>query len=110
LQSAAALSRRVLRLGKAVTEVEPAGPFWEAEPEHQDFLERYPNGYNVPLPAARLDSPSPGASSRRLTGSEPTVGLEAAPRHRAAFVTRSTFVPIKKRVDERGGHRSVAYG
>jgi peptide-methionine (S)-S-oxide reductase len=31
--------------GKAVTEVEAAGPFWEAEPEHQDYLERYPNGY-----------------------------------------------------------------
>ncbi len=31
--------------GKAVTEVVPAGPFWEAEPEHQDYLERYPNGY-----------------------------------------------------------------
>jgi peptide-methionine (S)-S-oxide reductase len=31
--------------GRAVTEVEPAGPFWEAEPEHQDYLERYPNGY-----------------------------------------------------------------
>lgn len=31
--------------GKVVTEVEPAGPFWEAEPEHQDYLERYPNGY-----------------------------------------------------------------
>ena len=29
----------------SVTEVEPAGPFWEAEPEHQDYLERYPNGY-----------------------------------------------------------------
>lgn len=31
--------------GKVVTEVEPAGPFWEAEPEHQDYLERIPNGY-----------------------------------------------------------------
>jgi peptide-methionine (S)-S-oxide reductase len=31
--------------GKVVTEVEPAGEFWEAEPEHQDYLERYPNGY-----------------------------------------------------------------
>jgi peptide-methionine (S)-S-oxide reductase len=30
---------------KVVTEVEPAGPFWEAEPEHQDYLEHYPNGY-----------------------------------------------------------------
>jgi peptide-methionine (S)-S-oxide reductase len=31
--------------GKVVTEVAPAGAFWEAEPEHQDYLERYPNGY-----------------------------------------------------------------
>lgn len=30
---------------KVVTEVEPVGPFWEAEPEHQDYLERIPNGY-----------------------------------------------------------------
>ncbi len=31
--------------GKVVTEVAPAGPFWQAEPEHQDYLERIPNGY-----------------------------------------------------------------
>jgi peptide-methionine (S)-S-oxide reductase len=31
--------------GKVVTEVEPVGPFWEAEPEHQDYLERRPDGY-----------------------------------------------------------------
>jgi peptide-methionine (S)-S-oxide reductase len=31
--------------GNVVTEVTPAGLFWEAEPEHQDYLERYPNGY-----------------------------------------------------------------
>ena len=31
--------------GKVVTEVAPAGPFWEAEPEHQDYLEHYPSGY-----------------------------------------------------------------
>jgi peptide-methionine (S)-S-oxide reductase len=31
--------------GTVVTEVEPAGPFWEAEPEHQDYLLNYPNGY-----------------------------------------------------------------
>jgi peptide-methionine (S)-S-oxide reductase len=31
--------------GKVVTELAPVGPFWEAEPEHQDYLERYPNGY-----------------------------------------------------------------
>jgi len=31
--------------GKVVTEVAPAGAFWQAEPEHQDYLERYPDGY-----------------------------------------------------------------
>src|SRR6266404_6389672 len=31
--------------GKVVTEVAPASDFWEAEPEHQDYLERYPSGY-----------------------------------------------------------------
>lgn len=31
--------------GKVVTEVEPAGDFWEAEPEHQDYLQRIPDGY-----------------------------------------------------------------
>ena len=31
--------------GKVVTEVEPAGEFWEAEPEHQDYLQRLPHGY-----------------------------------------------------------------
>ena len=31
--------------GKVATELSPAGDFWEAEPEHQDYLERYPKGY-----------------------------------------------------------------
>ncbi|MDQ2702054.1 MAG: peptide-methionine (S)-S-oxide reductase MsrA [Pseudomonadota bacterium] len=31
--------------GKVVTEVAPAGDFWEAEPEHQDYLQRLPDGY-----------------------------------------------------------------
>ena len=31
--------------GKVVTELAPAGDFWQAEPEHQDYLERIPNGY-----------------------------------------------------------------
>ena len=30
--------------GKVVTELAPVGDFWEAEPEHQDYLERFPNG------------------------------------------------------------------
>ena len=36
--------------GKVVTEVTPVGDFWEAEPEHQDYLERYPNGYTCHFP------------------------------------------------------------
>ncbi|MDA0662709.1 MAG: peptide-methionine (S)-S-oxide reductase MsrA [Proteobacteria bacterium] len=36
--------------GKVVTEVEPVGDFWEAEPEHQDYLERIPNGYTCHFP------------------------------------------------------------
>lgn len=36
--------------GKVVTEVTPASDFWEAEPEHQDYLERYPNGYTCHFP------------------------------------------------------------
>ncbi len=36
--------------GKIVTEVAPAGDFWEAEPEHQDYLVRYPNGYTCHFP------------------------------------------------------------
>lgn len=31
--------------GKVVTELAPAGPFWQAEPEHQDYLQKYPDGY-----------------------------------------------------------------
>lgn len=42
--------------GKVVTEVLPAGDFWEAEPEHQDYLQRIPNGYTCHFirPAWRL--------------------------------------------------------
>ncbi|WP_293675822.1 peptide-methionine (S)-S-oxide reductase MsrA [uncultured Phenylobacterium sp.] len=38
--------------GRVVTAVEPAGDFWEAEPEHQDYLERIPHGYMCHFPRA----------------------------------------------------------
>jgi peptide-methionine (S)-S-oxide reductase len=50
--------------GKVVTEVTPAGPFWEAEPEHQDYLVKYPYGYTCHFPRPgwvlpkRAESPS----------------------------------------------------
>jgi peptide-methionine (S)-S-oxide reductase len=43
--------------GKVVTEVEPASEFWEAEPEHQDYLERIPNGYTCHYPRANWKLP-----------------------------------------------------
>lgn len=36
--------------GKVVTEVTPASTFWDAEPEHQDYLRRYPDGYTCHFP------------------------------------------------------------
>lgn len=38
--------------GRVVTELSPVGDFWEAEPEHQDYLERYPGGYTCHYPRA----------------------------------------------------------
>lgn len=43
--------------GKVVTEVKPVGDFWEAEPEHQDYLERYPNGYTCHFPRSEWKLP-----------------------------------------------------
>ena len=66
--------------GKVVTEVSPAGAFWEAEPEHQDYLERVPHGYTCHFirPAARPSSgcgrpaaawvPAPTSCSRSRSG------------------------------------------
>lgn len=44
--------------GKVVTSVEPVGDFWEAEPEHQDYLERIPNGYTCHFPRMEWVLPS----------------------------------------------------
>ena len=38
--------------GKVVTELEPVSDFWEAEPEHQDYIQRIPNGYTCHFPRA----------------------------------------------------------
>jgi len=44
--------------GQVVTQVEPVGDFWEAEPEHQDYLERYPHGYTCHFPRPNWVLPS----------------------------------------------------
>lgn len=48
--------------GPVVTEILPAGAFWQAEPEHQDYLERYPNGYNCHFPRADWVLPAPATA------------------------------------------------
>ena len=52
--------------GKVVTEVTPVSDFWEAEPEHQDYLERYPNGYtcHFPRPNWKLPRRAEAAAAR----------------------------------------------
>ncbi|MFJ9174792.1 peptide-methionine (S)-S-oxide reductase MsrA [Streptomyces sp. NPDC102360] len=47
--------------GKVVTEVEPVGDFWEAEPEHQDYLEHYPEGYTCHFPRPNWKLPKRAA-------------------------------------------------
>lgn len=49
--------------GKVVTEVVPVGEFWEAEPEHQDYLERIPNGYTCHFPRPNWKLPKRTAVS-----------------------------------------------
>jgi peptide-methionine (S)-S-oxide reductase len=53
--------------GKVVTEVTPVGPFWEAEPEHQDYLERIPNGYTCHFPRKNWVLPKRGAAERQTS-------------------------------------------
>ena len=50
--------------GRAVTEVVPVGDFWEAEPEHQDYLERVPHGYTCHF--VRPNWKLPHRASRRI--------------------------------------------
>lgn len=45
-----------------VTEVTPAGRFWDAEPEHQDYLQRYPGGYTCHFPRAHWTLPKRATS------------------------------------------------
>ena len=48
--------------GKVVTELAPVGPFWQAAPEHQDYLERYPAGYTCHFPRPNWVLPKRNAS------------------------------------------------
>ncbi len=56
--------------GRVVTEVSPAGPFWEAEPEHQDYLLKRPNGYTCHFarPGWKLPARDRAASTSGTAG------------------------------------------
>lgn len=49
--------------GKVVTEVTPAVTFWEAEAEHQDYLQRYPDGYTCHFPRPHWTLPNSRADT-----------------------------------------------
>jgi peptide-methionine (S)-S-oxide reductase len=54
--------------GKVVTEVEPVGQFWEAEAEHQDYLEHYPGGYTCHFPRPGWVLPERQSDASRKQG------------------------------------------
>ena len=57
--------------GKVVTEVVPAREFWEAEPEHQDYLERVPNGYTCHFVRPGWRLPHKALQTSRLNARRP---------------------------------------
>ena len=69
--------------------VSPAGDFWEAEPEHQDYLERYPRGYtcHFPRPGWKLPRRSAARSADR-----PFLGASRQPRDDQCLISRSRGV------------------
>jgi hypothetical protein len=56
-----------------VTKISEAVPFWAAEAEDQDYLQRYPNGYTCHFPPAGLEAATP--RDRRLTGLKRYAGV-----------------------------------
>jgi peptide-methionine (S)-S-oxide reductase len=61
--------------GRVVTEVKPAGDFWQAEPEHQDYLRHYPDGYTCHWVRPQWRLPRRGNVAPREAGSPHSIGL-----------------------------------
>jgi peptide-methionine (S)-S-oxide reductase len=72
--------------GKVVTELSPAGDFWEAEPEHQDYLERYPNGYTC-----HFVRPQWKLRQQFLSSSSNSCQASIIPVHQISFVPPKMF-------------------
>jgi peptide-methionine (S)-S-oxide reductase len=62
--------------GYVVTELEPVGDFWEAEPEHQDYLEKRPGGYTCHFPRPNWILPKSETVGESTTNSAHT-GVDA---------------------------------
>ena len=71
--------------GKVVTEVAPAGDFWEAEPEHQDYLQKYPDGYTCHFPR-------PGWKLPKRTRTGLPAPASHRPPHENLRAVRGTFL------------------
>jgi peptide-methionine (S)-S-oxide reductase len=61
-ETAADVAASGLWPGKVVTEIEPAGQFWEAEPEDQDYLQKHPDGETCHFPRPNWKLPHPQAA------------------------------------------------
>ena len=69
-----------------MTELSPAGDFWEAEPEHQDYLERYPNGYTC-----HFVRPQWKLRQQFLSSSSNSCQASIIPVHQISFVPPKMF-------------------
>ena len=88
--------------GKVVTEVEPAGPFWEAEPEHQDYLQRYPDGYTCHFVRPGWKLPHRSEQGHAVTEQAPRGGGNACPDQAVAGICLPD-TPVRYRARDAGG-------
>ena len=76
--------------GKVVTEVVAAGPFWQAEPEHQDYLRAHPARLHLPLGPPGLEAPVRIRARHRLAAPR-LIRQSGPPPRRAASVWRTIY-------------------
>jgi peptide-methionine (S)-S-oxide reductase len=89
--------------GKVVTEVAPAGAFWEAEPEHQDYLEYFPNGYTCHFVRPGWKLPQRAEPPNRLIDGIGG-GARTAPLCNSDSV--ATAIPLSIPCNRRNGQRA----
>ncbi len=93
--------------GKVVTEVEPAGPFWQAEPEHQDYLRALPEWLHLPFRATELEAAA--AEQGQPVNQSKTVINAAGSRSSSSASTGRTRRGISPcRRNRTGGSRRTA--